>query len=213
MASNSIDTIYNQIGHFGTYQIAAYIYNSLSAIPSGFHNVAPVFTQATPDYRCNLNATPIQISNIRCKNSKSTTDQCYVIDAQSLDNQSVCTSFTFDFTSSPFQSTIVTDFNLVCDRKRYEIFTKMIYFFGFILGALLGGYVSDNYGRKRAQLLGMILGTIFGSMTSVTDTWWAYSILRFLLAIAMNCAYVGCFVMVMEIIGPNARTACGIFIY
>ena len=66
-----------------------------------------------------------------------------------------CPSRQYDH--SFWAATLVTEFDLVCDRASFPVLAKMIFFSGFGVGTFLSGLVSDTWGRRRAILLFSVL--------------------------------------------------------
>ena len=52
-----------------------------------------------------------------------------------------------------WESTIVTDFDLVCSYDYIPVMTKMFFFSGFAVGTIVSGIVSDILGRKKSILI------------------------------------------------------------
>ena len=53
------------------------------------------------------------------------------------------------YNTTIMKTTIVTEFNLVCSREWINSSLTSVTFIGFLLGASLGGFLSDKYGRKK----------------------------------------------------------------
>lgn len=66
-----------------------------------------------------------------------------------------CTQWIYD--RSQLRSTIVTEFDLVCDRNYYFELAYTIEQIGYILGTLVFSYLADIIGRK-AVFIGVIIG-------------------------------------------------------
>lgn len=89
---------------------------------------------------------------------------------------------------------------------------SVLFFAGFFLGAFQGGFISDNYGRKTALLVGAIGNISFSLAASFAPNWWCFAIFRFFIGAFSNTSYVACFVFIMEVIGPKYRSPCGIWV-
>ncbi|KAI9525358.1 hypothetical protein NQZ68_005904 [Dissostichus eleginoides] len=61
-----------------------------------------------------------------------------------------------------FKSTLATEWDLVCDKRRMNRATASIFFSGVMFGAAAFGYLSDRFGRKRTLLISYMLTTVFG---------------------------------------------------
>lgn len=74
----------------------------------------------------------------------------------------------FQFSSPYFQSTMVSEFELVCSRAYLAALYKMSLIGGMLVGLVVCGLLADRYGRKRivACCLPLLLGaTLVTSMT------------------------------------------------
>ena len=139
-----------------------------------------MFGQFTPQFECN--DTKI-----------NSTDQC-----------DRCDDVVFD--TSIMNTTIVTEYNLVCSREWMNSALTSIPFFGFLLGACGGGYLSDKYGRKRiftiffALCLSQTLVLIHVPSLVVFSIWRAAQIGL------VTGAYVAVQAYAIEIVGPGYKT-------
>ena len=57
---------------------------------------------------------------------------------------------------SVYASTLVADFELLCDQAYKVPLVESIFFIGVLLGAPAFGYAADYFGRKKALLAGLI---------------------------------------------------------
>ncbi|XP_074538758.1 solute carrier family 22 member 7-like [Halichoeres trimaculatus] len=80
---------------------------------------------------------------------------------------------------STFISTLATDWDLVCDYRRANKVTATIYFMGVMTGAVLFGYLSDRFGRKRMLLVSYITALIFGYASAFSYNFAMFAVLRF----------------------------------
>ncbi|XP_061693871.1 solute carrier family 22 member 7-like isoform X2 [Syngnathoides biaculeatus] len=83
------------------------------------------------------------------------------------------------YDNSTFSSTIVTEWDLVCDWKHLPQTTNTIFFVGLMLGSLLFGVLSDNYGRKPSLLASYVLSIVFGLASAFADSYVLFTALRF----------------------------------
>ena len=75
-----------------------------------------------------------------------------------------CTNYEFDHDF--WVSTMVTEWDLVCDRSWLKTLAKLLLFTGFALGSFCSGLVSDRYGRKVAIWVSSVTMVLFGVVTS-----------------------------------------------
>jgi len=108
-----------------------------------------------------------------------------------------CTNYEFD--DDFWVSTMITEWDLVCEKEWMKTLAKMLLFTGFALGSFCSGLVSDRFGRKTAIWISSVIMLIFGVITSFVPwyplfvfTWWVTG------TMAIAC-YTAAFVWTMEI--------------
>ncbi|CAH0752514.1 unnamed protein product [Diatraea saccharalis] len=119
-----------------------------------------------------------------------------------------CTSYKYDH--SVFHETIISQWNLVCDREWLKNLTQTIFMLGILVGNMVFGHLSDRYGRRIPFLGAVFLQLISGVTTAYSVNWYMFTTLRFLLAVATGGTMVTSFVLTMELIGAKYRDTVGI---
>lgn len=61
--------------------------------------------------------------------------------------------------------TLVSEWELVCKNEQLNNVAEMVFLAGVAIGGLVGGLVSDRYGRKRTLMVSVLLQTIIGITT------------------------------------------------
>ena len=72
----------------------------------------------------------------------------------------------YEFDHDFWVSTMVTEWDLVCDKSWLKTLAKLLLFTGFALGSFCSGLVSDRYGRKVAIWASSVTMMVFGVITS-----------------------------------------------
>jgi len=108
-----------------------------------------------------------------------------------------CVDYDFDHTF--WQATMITEWDLVCEKSWLKTLAKLLLFTGFALGSFCSGLVSDRYGRKIAIWFCSVTMMVFGVITSFVPwyplfvlTWWITG------TMAIAC-YTAAFVWTMEV--------------
>jgi len=114
---------------------------------------------------------------------------------------SQCQHLAFPLKAS--ESTIVDEWQLVCERAYLAPMTMSAFMAGVMLGALACGALADAVGRKKtllAALLGMICTT---GAASATSSYTVYIVLRFADGFCASGYILASFVLLNELIGEG----------
>ncbi|XP_046546409.1 organic cation transporter protein-like [Haliotis rubra] len=225
------DNILETVGEFGPSQRRLYILLSLPAVYNAVIGmVIFVFLFAVPEHRCAIPGMKNDTFQIQSEahadlinrtmpldndNGDLPRSSCFIYstseNASSRDMNTVtepCHKWTYD--KSVYQSTVAQTMDLVCDRKLYVSHAKMMAMVGQLVGVLIGGPMSDMFGRRR-----VILACVFVSvLLSICLTWITdyYLLITVVLVISAsnNVQYLSCFVFSMECVGPSKRMLVGV---
>ncbi|KAL4240146.1 hypothetical protein ACF0H5_000940 [Mactra antiquata] len=174
------DKILEDLGGCGMYQIKmAVIIHLIKTIFNFTSNSLVIFT-ATPKWFCSSEDTRRNIStcfqefhgnNESISVCEHTKEQCYM----SNTSQANCNSFEFD---GNFR-TIVSQFNLVCDRAFIPSTINSIHIAGILVGNLLGGQLADLYGRKPSFYSSIVLLMLFNLLAYFSPSWEVFTAATF----------------------------------
>ncbi|XP_068619647.1 organic cation transporter protein-like [Battus philenor] len=176
------------LGHIGRWQILVCATVSLVKLSSGWVQMAILFLTPKLNFWC------VEFSNSSRFGDNST---CY----------DDCLKYEYD--PSPFENTIVSEWNLICSRAWLASFTQTVLQFGVLIGSIVFGFLSDRYGRKNTFLLSISTLIIFGFAIPFSPDYITFTILRFFLGVATSGTMVVSFVLIMETAGPNYREILG----
>lgn len=119
-----------------------------------------------------------------------------------------CTSWDYD--RDVFHSTLISEWNLVCRRDYLRSLIQSTFMFGVFIGAPLGGYLADRFGRKKLMtgaLWVFILVSIGGSFSPYYPL---FLFCRFLMAFTGNCVYQTSYILAVESCTERQRSIVGI---
>uniref|UniRef100_A0A3B5A8Z1 Solute carrier family 22 member 7-like n=1 Tax=Stegastes partitus TaxID=144197 RepID=A0A3B5A8Z1_9TELE len=110
-----------------------------------------------------------------------------------LELRSKLTSFCLTGEAGTYKAALITSssdllsqWDLVCDRKSLTKTSSSIFFFGVMLGAVAFGFLCDKFGRKNTLLASYIMSMVFGFSTAFANSFVLFSALRFLTGFALT---------------------------
>mmetsp|Transcript_9362 Transcript_9362/g.57068 ORF Transcript_9362/g.57068 Transcript_9362/m.57068 type:complete len:502 (+) Transcript_9362:155-1660(+) len=110
----------------------------------------------------------------------------------------------------PSSHSVVSTFDLVCERAWMLQFLNVIYFFGFLFGAGYYSSLSDRTGRKRALFLSCASSAGVASLSAIAPNYWTMVITRCMTGFTNAGIGLAAFVLTMEYVGPNVRGRVGL---
>ncbi|XP_029984635.1 solute carrier family 22 member 16 [Sphaeramia orbicularis] len=141
----------------------------------------------------------------RCQRALRTdpTDFTYEFDG----NKSVkACDGTFVYDHSEVQQSIVTDWDLVCEKEWLAKLCQPTFMLGVLIGALVFGDIADRVGRVRILMLASLCQFGLGLCVAFSANYYLFVVLRFLLAMVSSGYLVVVFVYVTEFTGIKVRT-------
>ncbi|XP_071810682.1 organic cation transporter protein-like isoform X2 [Apostichopus japonicus] len=134
-------------------------------------------------------------------------DQFYAGD---LTNSTVPCDDGWAYDHGQYISTIVSDFDLVCDYKHLAGTTQTIFYAGYLVGSWLSGSISDVIGRYYTFFLSVAIDFVAGMALSFAPSYWFFCLFRFIVGVADISLYLTSFVIVTELVGPSKRIVSGV---
>ncbi|KAG8439199.1 hypothetical protein GDO86_005425 [Hymenochirus boettgeri] len=213
------------LGDWGRYQLLVFFLLSGSTIPNGFNGMSIVFLAATPDHRC-LVPDSANLSeawrNVSIPLQDGQESQCRRYRLEILSNYSalgllpgVDVNVTgiqqepcmdgWTYSKSIYQSTIVTEWDIVCVNDWKGPLTTSFFFVGVLLGSFVSGQLSDRFGRKKILFVTIALQTGFSIVQVFSTNWEMFSIILIIVGMGQISNYVTAFVLGCEILGKSAR--------
>lgn len=107
-------------------------------------------------------------------------------------------------------SSIVTEFNLVCDDSwKVDLFQSCVNV-GFFLGSLGVGYIADRFGRKLCLLATTLISAISGVLTAVAPDYISLLLFRLLQGLVSKGSWITGYTLITEFVGPGYRRTVGV---
>merc|ERR1712110_900128 len=223
------EDILSLVGDRGRWQFRVFLFSWLEGILIGFHHLSSAFLGFVPEHHCNYDDIefPSGWSDIEKKNftipvKDGKYEECKMYDVSSAaftsnnyeiakaartENLVDCTSWTF---AKDMGETIVSDWNLVCDRTALLSTVQGSYMGGVFVGCLFWGWASDKFGRRPSILVASLIQIISTVVAAFSPNYIMFIFFRFIIAFSVSSVFECAFVLVMEIVSPELRTPFGI---
>ncbi|XP_048087674.1 solute carrier family 22 member 5-like [Alosa alosa] len=206
------------LGQWGPFQRLMYILLSLSSIPNGYVGMAMVFLADIPPHHCrlpflnssyggpgyNLSLPTQEVKGEVILSRCSRYTERGALDAESIQSTERCLDG-FVFSKERYVSTIVTEWNLVCEDAWKAPFSVTVFFFGVLTGSFLSGIISDRYGRKFIFFATMAVQTIFSVIQAASNSWEMFSVLYFIVGMGQIANYCAAFILGSELLNKSCR--------
>ncbi|RZF39960.1 hypothetical protein LSTR_LSTR002363 [Laodelphax striatellus] len=188
------DLVQKSMGDFGPWQVWICLFLSIVKIPVAWCQLGIVFLAAPMHFQCATtdNATEYDGSD------STWNEACFTTGHQP------CKRWLYD--RSVFRETIISEWDLVCDRKQLANVAQMILMIGILVGNLSFSIAADRFGRKAPVIFAGVMQMITGVATAMMPWLSAFFVFRFLQAVAVGGTMTVSFVLCMEFLGGKWRT-------
>ncbi|KAG5263914.1 hypothetical protein AALO_G00270030 [Alosa alosa] len=209
------------LGDWGPYQKLIFILLGLSSIPNGYVGMAMVFMADIPPHHCRLpflNSSSYggpgynlslpteevrgEVILSRCRRYA----EQGALDAGSNQSSERCLDG-WVFSKERYVSTIVTEWDLVCDDEWKTPFTVTLFFFGVLMGSFLSGIISDRYGRKCIFFATLAVQTVFSLIQAASNSWEMFCVFYFIVGLGQIANYCAAFVLGCELLNKSCRVS------
>ncbi|KAK2895665.1 hypothetical protein Q8A73_015153 [Channa argus] len=216
--------ILRTIGEFGFFQQVTLFALCFPNIVQAFVFASFIFIQTDPERHCNtdwilrtdpnltideqLNLTlPREVdgSFSRCRMFVPVDWDISAIREYGLNETTVCQSG-WIYYNMLYEATIVTDFDLVCDRANLVEVIQALFMSGILIGSFVFGPFAESFGRKRANQIPLVIMFIFVVTTALCPNVYFYLISQFLVGVGTGGYRMNCIILAIEWIGPSKRS-------
>ncbi|KAL2778795.1 solute carrier family 22 member 4 [Daubentonia madagascariensis] len=217
------------LGEWGPFQRLIFFLLSASIIPNGFNGMSIVFLAGTPEHRCRVPDTanlssawrnhsiPVRLQDGRevphsCRRYRLATIANFSalglepgrdVHLEQLEQESCLDGW--EFSQDVYLSTIVTEWNLVCEEDWRTPLTTSLFFVGVLLGSFMSGQLSDRFGRKNILFTTMAVQTGFSFLQIFSINWEMFTVLFVIVGMGQISNYVVAFILGTEILGKSVR--------
>ncbi|KAL6263397.1 hypothetical protein P5V15_006188 [Pogonomyrmex californicus] len=229
-----LDDLLPIVGEFGRYQKQLLWLVCLPAcLPCGFCAFNQLFMADTPSHWCKVpgleNMDSVRRRRLAIPASQDdneTYSQCtrYDIDwtttTTTMENYSIVATYSipntswsvvpcdhgWEYEASEMTSSIVIDFDLVCDRAIYPTIGLVALNTGGPIGVYLFGTLNDRIGRRLSFFTCLATLITGGFLTAISNNFWTWASTRFVVGLTIPAIYQIPFIISLELVGPNYRS-------
>ncbi|KFM68451.1 Organic cation transporter protein, partial [Stegodyphus mimosarum] len=116
-----------------------------------------------------------------------------------------CNSWEYDV--SFYKSTMVDEWDLVCDREWLVSVAKTVYMIGFLVSVTVCGQMSDRFGRRPVVITCLCVFLIAALLTMLSTNFLMFIVLRFFVALGLTSVFTVSYVILTEVVGAEYRSA------
>uniref|UniRef100_A0A8C3XUL7 Major facilitator superfamily (MFS) profile domain-containing protein n=1 Tax=Chelydra serpentina TaxID=8475 RepID=A0A8C3XUL7_CHESE len=193
-----------KVGSAGPFQLLCVLLLTAPALLIASHNLVQNFSAASPEHQCRLRAPGPNASWVgnttaargglslapspeRCCRLADTHGQHPRTNSslgRAGETEPCWDGWHYD--RSTFSSTIVTEWDLVCDLGPLPALAQTLFMAGVLLGALLFGVFSDRFGRRIILLCSLLLVAVMGTGAALSSNFLTYCAFRLLSGVGLS---------------------------
>ena len=131
------------------------------------------------------------------------------ISANNYSSYTSCDKFVYSHEN--YESTVKSEFDLVCQKSWLADLATSMYYAGFGFGGVVAGYICDKYGRKPV-LLSFAVGTLATNIwSSFSGDEYMFIVTRFFMGFFVNGWLIAGYTMAVEFTGSKYRSYLTMF--
>nr|XP_023843971.1 solute carrier family 22 member 6 isoform X2 [Salvelinus alpinus] len=115
----------------------------------------------------------------------------------------------WEYSMTEMSSTIISEWDLVCDLRSLKQMGQTIYMGGVLVGAVIFGGLSDRFGRRFLLLISNLLMAVGGTCAAFSTSFSVFCLFRFITGMALSGLGLNSFSLIVEWIPTRVRTVVG----
>ncbi|XP_061155599.1 solute carrier family 22 member 4-like isoform X3 [Syngnathus typhle] len=206
------------LGTWGRFQLMVFFLLCSTILPNGTGSFSLVFITDTPQHRCqipdaNLShewqqaAVPLKVVDGElqpngCRRYRLDLLRNFSangllpgrdVNLSSLEQEDCADGWVYS--TDVYQSTVVSQFDLVCSQHWKQPLTATIFFLGVLVGSFFSGVLADRFGRKPVLFATLIIQAVFSLAQIAAPSWEVFCLLLFCSGLGNISNYVSCYVL------------------
>ncbi|XP_012862221.1 solute carrier family 22 member 7 isoform X2 [Echinops telfairi] len=231
----SFEELLSQVGGFGPFQLRNLVLLALPRLLLPLHFLLPVFLAAMPAHHCAVPGAPDNSSSreewlrahlpqepdgtlsscLRFTHPRSPSNSTLWGGGHSPgtlepEPPTVACPQGWEYDRSEFSSTIVTEWDLVCEQKGLNRATSTFFFVGVLVGAVAFGYLADRFGRRRLLLVAYVSTLVLGLVSAASVSYAMFAVTRTLTGTALAGFTIIVMPLELEWLDVGHRTVAGV---
>ncbi|XP_012253375.2 organic cation transporter protein-like [Athalia rosae] len=188
----------------GSFQVILIVFLGVNYVIVSMNHALPDFHSYTPAFYCKAKGT-LNYTNTCVTSSEILANNLTTSETETAAEYPSCEAgYLFD--SVRGETSIVTEWGLICERRYLLPFSTMLYFCGAVIGAWIAGVLADRVGRL--PVLAMCLytqGTLAVALYIIQD-YRAFLVVRALQGVFVQGLQISTYTLLLELIPANRRT-------
>ncbi|XP_076439510.1 organic cation transporter protein-like [Babylonia areolata] len=223
-----MEELYQYLGEWGSYQTRVFLLLVLPVVSKGMQSMMVVIIFHIPHHRCQIPSWQGDTYAIQNEEHRLVVNQTIPMEHSDDSSYSQCSIFTrgnhstvtnhseesrqlqdchaWVYDTSEVETSVISQFDLVCEKNVFRAHLNMGFFLGTFFGALVTGYLCDWCGRRTVFYISNVIGLALGMACAFPPNVEVVTVYRVLSGILGSSIYCSAFVLVMELVGPQKRT-------